>query len=201
MTEALRPWIREAQNGSTEAVEFILEQFHPLICKHSRKNRHHYDSMDEARSTALDLGKGSGPLLHAFDLNSDEDAPRAFNRTIQSWFRRESRQNQVYWARVEKNIAGEDAATDLPPIIDELAPDPHHYMDFVGLRDALELHLSRLSERERRFLHLRYAADMTLAAIAALHGLSASQVCKVIKAAEHKLKSAMTAQEYKDISP
>ena len=28
MTEALRPWIREAQNGSTEAVEFILEQFH-----------------------------------------------------------------------------------------------------------------------------------------------------------------------------
>lgn len=198
MTEAPRPWIREAQNGSTEAVEFILEQFHPLICKHSRKNRHHYDSMDEARSTAhlaiIDC-------IHAFDLNSDEDASRAFNRTIQSRFRRESRQNQVYWARVEKNIAGEDEATDLPPIIDELAPDPHHYMDFVGLRDALELHLSRLSERERRFLHLRYAADMTLAAIAALHGLSASQVCKVIKGAENKLKSAMTAQEYKDISP
>lgn len=198
MTEALRPWIREAQNGSTEAVEFILKQFHPLICKHSRKNLHHYGSMDEARSTAhlaiIDC-------IHAFDLDSDEDAPRAFNRTIQSWFRRESRQNQVYWARVEKNIIGEEAATDLPPIIDDLAPDPHHRMVFVGLRDALDMHLSRLSERERRFLHLRYDADMTLAAIAGLHGLSVSQVCKVIKAAEQKLKSAMTAQEYKDISP
>lgn len=198
MTEALRPWIREAQNGSTEAVEFILKQFHPFICKHSRKNLHHYGSMDEARSTAhlaiIDC-------IHAFDLDSDEDAPRAFNRTIQSWFRRESRQNQVYWAGVEKNIIGEEAATDLPPIIDELAPDPHHRMVFVGLRDALDMHLSRLSERERRFLHLRYAADMTLAAIAGLHGLSVSQVCKVIKAAEQKLKSAMTAQEYKDISP
>lgn len=139
--------------------------------------------------------------IHAFNLDSDDDAPKAFNRSMPTCFRRESRRNQTYCERIAKNIPDDDRTTDLPPIIDEKVPAPHHYMAFVDLRNTLAHHLGLLSERERRLICKRFTLDKTYCAIARDCGLSASQVCKIVCGALVKMKVTMTVQGHTDTSP
>lgn len=69
--------------------------------------------------------------------------------------------------------------------------DPHHQAVVSELQALVQQCLNGLTEKERRFLQLRYHADLTYESIARRCGLSRSQAYKLTQAAMAKFCRAM----------
>ena len=69
--------------------------------------------------------------------------------------------------------------------------DPHRQAVVSEVKDRVRKCLNSLTEEERRFLQLRYHADLTYESIARRCGLSLSQAYKLTQAAMAKFCRAM----------
>ena len=69
--------------------------------------------------------------------------------------------------------------------------DPHRQAVVSEVKDMVRKCLNSLTEEERRFLRLRYLADLTYGDVAKRCGLSLSQAHKLTKAAMAKFHEAV----------
>ena len=187
MNQTIRRWIDRAQKGEEEAVLLILQQFRPLICKYARRHRYCYDSLDEAVSVAQ---LAILECVHAFDLSCDDEAHKAFRRAVDRVFKKESRRFKAYMESVETALHLDDIAEVLSLSVGD-EQDPHHQAVVSELQALVRQCLNSLTEEERRFLRLRYHADLTYESIARRCGLSRSQAYKLTQAAMAKFCRAM----------
>ena len=187
MNQTICQWIARAQQGEEEAVLLILQQFRPLICKYARRHRYCYDSLDEAVSVAQ---LAILECVHAFDLSCDDEAHKAFRRAVDRVFKRESRRFKAYMESVETALHIDEIAEALELSVGD-EQDPHRQAVVSEVKDMVRKCLNSLTEEERRFLRLRYLADLTYGDVAKRCGLSLSQAHKLTKAAMAKFHEAM----------
>lgn len=187
MNQTIRHWIARAQEGEEEAVLLILQQFRPLICKYARRHRYCYDSLDEAVSVAQ---LAILECVHAFDLSCDDEAHKAFRRAVDRVFKRESRRFKTYMESMETALHIDEIA-DALGLFSGDEQDPHRQAVVSEVKDLVRKCLDSLTEEERRFLRLRYLADLTYGDVAKRCGLSLSQAHKLTKAAMSKFHEAM----------
>ena len=162
MNQTICQWIARAQQGEEEAVLLILQQFRPLICKYA----------------------------HTFDLSCDDEAHKAFRRAVDRVFKRESRRFKAYMESVETALHIDEIAEALELSVGD-EQDPHRQAVISEVKDMVRKCLDSLTEEERRFLRLRYLADLTYGDVAKRCGLSLSQAHKLTKAAMAKFHEAM----------
>lgn len=188
MNQTIRQWIARAQQGEEAAVLLILQQFRPLICKYARRHRYCYDSLDEAVSVAQ---LAILECVHAFDLSCDDEAHKAFRRAVDRVFKKESRRFKAYMESVETALHLDEIAEALGLSVGD-EHDPHYQVVLAELQDKIRQCLAHLTDEERRFLQLRYHADLTYESIARRCGLSRSQAYKLTQAAMAKFCRAMS---------
>ena len=188
MNQTIRQWIARAQQGEEAAALLILQQFRPLICKYARRHRYCYGSLDEAVSVAQ---LAILECVHAFDLSCDDEAHKAFRRAVDRVFKRESRRFKAYMESVETALHLDEIAKALGLSVGD-EQDPHHQAVASELQDKVRQCLAHLTDEERRFLQLRYHADLTYESIARRCGLSRSQAYKLTQAAMAKFCRAMS---------
>lgn len=176
MNNIIRKWIRQAQEGDSDAVVMILQIFRPLLYKYAWKYRYCYDSLDEALSTAR---MAVIERIYAIDTDCEDDVPREFRRAVETMFRRESRHFVLYWQSVEYILFPDDAGVEAA--LQRQRDCPFHRETLrIEMRDELSPCMKKLTEQERRFLYLRYVKDYTFDTIGALHGMSAPQAHKIV---------------------
>ena len=188
MNHTIRQWIASAQQGEEAAVLLILQQFRPLICKYARRHRYCYDSLDEAVSVAQ---LAILECIHAFDLICDDEAHKEFRRAVDRVFKKESRRFKAYMESVETAFHLDEIAETLGLSVGD-EQDPHRQAVVSELQALVQQCLNSLTDEERRFLQLRYHADLTYESIARHCGLSRSQAYKLTQAAMAKFCRAMS---------
>ena len=188
MNQTIRQWIARAQQGEEAAALLILQQFRPLICKYARRHRYCYGSLDEAVSVAQ---LAILECVHAFDLSCDDEAHKAFRRAVDRVFKKESRRFKAYMESVETALHLDEIAEALGLSVGD-EQDPHRQAVVSELQALVRQCLNSLTEEERRFLRLRYHADLTYESIARRRGLSRSQAYKLTQAAMAKFCRAMS---------
>ena len=188
MNQTIRQWIARAQQGEEAAALLILQQFRPLICKYARRHRYCYDSLDEAVSVAQ---LAILECIHAFDLICDDEAHKEFRRAVDRVFKKESRRFKAYMESVETALHLDEIAEVLSLSVGD-EQDPHRQAVVSELQALVRQCLNSLTEEERRFLQLRYHADLTYESIARRCGLSRSQAYKLTQAAMAKFCRAMS---------
>ena len=187
MNQTIRQWIDRAQKGEEEAVLLILQQFRPLICKYARRYWYCYGSLDEAVSVAQ---LAILECIHAFDLTCSDEAHKEFRRAVDRVFKRESRRFKAYMESVETALHLDEIAEVLSLSVGD-EQDPHRQAVVSELQALVRQCLNSLTEEERRFLRLRYHADLTYESIARRCGLSLAQTHKLTQAAMAKFCRAM----------
>ena len=187
MNQTIRRWIDRAQKGEEEAVLLILQQFRPLIYKYACHYQYCYDSLDEAVSVAQ---LAILECVHAFDLSCDDEAHKAFRRAVDRVFKKESRRSKAYMESVETALHLDEIAEALGLSIGD-EHDPHYQVVLAELQDKIRQCLAHLTDEERRFLQLRYHADLTYGDIARCCGLSLSQTHKLTQSAMAKFCDIM----------
>lgn len=188
MNQTIRQWIARAQQGEEAAALLILQQFRPLICKYARRHWYCYGSLDEAVSVAQ---LAILECVHAFDLSCDDEAHKAFRRAGDRVFKKESRRFKAYMESVETALHLDEIAEALGLSVGD-EHDPHYQAVLAELQDKVRQCLAHLTDEERRFLQLRYHADLTYESIARRCGLSRSQAYKLTQAAMAKFCRAMS---------
>lgn len=137
-----------------------------------------------------------------------EDLTQAtFERALRAWGRFDpARASAKTWLlAIARNILIDHYRSDrgareqpLPEEGEALAPDGAiTELDERGLGPAPELAgaLSRLGERERELIALRFGGDMSGAEIAAVTGLSLANVQQILSRSLRRLRDLLTAEE------
>lgn len=118
MTESLRPWIREAQKGDKDAIEFLTKQYEPLVHQVANMYTEVFGSHEDAVSVGWEtLLTG----IHNFDLTRSVDVHYYFVRFMHNHVRNEARPFYEYMKHVDDVYDDHGYKTDLPSCL----TDPH----------------------------------------------------------------------------
>lgn len=123
MTEALRPWIRSAQSGNTEATAFVAESFIPLVKQISKSYRWNANiTEDEAQSSAW---QGVFRCIMEYDLSRPGYVPYYMTKYIRKFVTNCERRVKIDNKYVKDWQEEDGSMTDVPKwLCDQRAADP-----------------------------------------------------------------------------
>lgn len=97
MTVQLRHCVRAAQRGDTLAMEEVIREFDPFLCKlakaYQEEYQDYYQTFGEALSTAY---QGALQCIFKYDLDQPESVTKVMVASVYNQFRRETYQHTCY---------------------------------------------------------------------------------------------------------
>lgn len=196
MTVQLRHCVRAAQRGDTLAMEEVIREFDPFLCKlakaYQEEYQDYYQTFGEALSTAY---QGALQCIFKYDLDQPESVTKVMVASVYNQFRRETYQHTCYHKKIKKNIFDKDTVTDLPEnaLASERYCPEHKYLQ-TEISLELDQTLEILPELHREMIVKHVIDGDSYSQLAKEHCLSKAGVGYQVKQGLSKLSRHMTEE-------
>lgn len=196
MTIQIRHCIRAAQRGDTLAMEEVIREFDPFLCKLAKAYQDYYKlyyhNFYEALSTAY---QGALQCILEYDLDQMESVTKVMVASVRNQFRRETYRHTCYHKKIKKTIFDHDTVTDLPEnaLASERDCPEHQYLQAEISRE-LDQTLAILPEPHRELIVKHVVDGESYSKLAKKHCLSKAGVGYQVKQGLSKLRRHMTEE-------